>query len=149
MSHAVLALIPALLVLGVLLPIRRSPTNRLSVENDVLRIHLGIADKLYCCRSDVVVPVTDVKGVAVSPRRLVPASGLRLPGASFPGVLRAGSYGTGSARDFWNVRRADTLLVIQMRPGAAYRRLVLEVPDPSATAHAMRPALGAFTGTLV
>jgi hypothetical protein len=137
------------LVAAVLIPVRRPPRIRITVEGDAMRVHLGLLDKLYCCRADVVVPVNEVKGVTVSPRRLVPATGLRLPGTGIPGVIRAGSYGTGSTRDFWNVRPADSLLVIQMKPGAAYRRLVLEVTEPSATFHELRPALGAFTGALV
>jgi hypothetical protein len=135
-------------VLAVLLPVGRPPRNRLTIQDNALRIQLGVWDKLYCCRSDVVVAIADVEGVTVSPRRLVAASGIRLPGTAIPGLVRAGSYGRGSARDFWNVRRADVLLVIQMRPGAPYRRLVVEVTDPSAIARDLRPALGAYTGAL-
>jgi hypothetical protein len=59
----------------------------------------------------------------------------------------AGSYGTGDKRDFWLVRKADELLVIELRPGAAYRRIVLEVSDPHAEALRLRPELGAYAGT--
>ena len=149
MLSVILPLLLTVLVLALLVPIGRAPATQLTVENGHLRIHLGPWDKLYCCRGDIVVPVSLVEGVAVSPRRLVPASGLRLPGTGLPGVIRAGSYGTGSTRDFWNVRRADTLLVIEMRPGAAYRRLVLQVAHPDAVASELRPALGPFTGAFV
>ena len=135
---ALLPLIPVVAVLVVLALTWRRPSNQLIVEGDVLRLHLGFWDRVYCCRSDVLVPLAQVAGVAVSPRRLVPASGLRLPGTGMPGVIRAGSFGTGSSRDFWNVRRADTLLVVALRPGAGYRRLVLEVADPTAAADALR-----------
>jgi hypothetical protein len=136
------------LVAVILIPVRRPPRIRITIEGDALRVHLGLLDKLYCCRADVVVPVDEVEGVTVSSRRLVPATGLRLPGTGIPGIIRAGSYGTGSTRDFWNVRRADSLLVFQMKPGAAYRRLVLQVTEPSATADELCPALGAFTRAL-
>ncbi|MDX6216106.1 MAG: hypothetical protein QOG99_1690 [Frankiales bacterium] len=148
MPDAVVPLLATAVVLAVLLPVRRPPRNRLTIGDDALRLQLGVWDKLYCCRSDVVVAIADVEGVTVSPRRLVPVSGIRLPGTAIPGLMRAGSYGRGSARDFWNVRRADSLLVIQLRPGAAYRRLVLEVIDPTTTARDLRPALGAYTGAL-
>lgn len=92
------------------------------------------------------IPVASVAGVAVAPRRLVPQTGFRLPGTGIPGVLRAGSYGTGARRDFWLVRRADLVLVIELHPGGRYRRLVLEVPDPHAEALRLRPHLGSYTG---
>ena len=44
------------------------------------------------------------------------------------------------------VRKTEHVLVIELQPGAAYRRLVLEVPDPHAEAIRLRPALGVYTG---
>src|SRR5438270_8317223 len=82
--------------------------------------------------------------VCVSRRDLVPAEGLRLPGTSMGRVIRAGSFGTGDARDFWDVRGAETVLVIECKAGAAeYRRLVLQVPDAHEQALKLRPVLGA------
>ena len=147
MSSPLTLLLPLLLVVGFLVPIRRSPAVTVRVQDDVLHIDLGIWDKLYCFRRDLAVPVTDVEGVAVAPRHLLPTVGLRLPGTDLPGVIRAGSFGTGSNRDFWNVRTSQTLLVIELRPGAEYRRTVLELSDPTTAARELRPLVGAFTGT--
>ena len=147
MPTALLPLLPLLFIAGVLLPIRRSPAITVTVEDDVLHVRLGIWDKLYCFRRDLTIPVGDVEGVAVAPRHRVPAGGLRLPGTGIPGVIRAGSFGTGSSRDFWDVRKSEMLLVIELRPGAEYRRIVLELADPTTVSGELRPLLGAFTGT--
>ncbi len=149
MPPQLVLLLPLLLVAGLLLPMRRTPAIMVGVENDVLQVRLGTWDKLYCFRRDLAVPVSDVEGVAVAPRQLVPAVGLRLPGTVLPGVVRAGSFGTGASRDFWDVRKSQTLMVIELRSGAEYRRIVLELADPSAVARELRPMLGAFTGTFV
>jgi hypothetical protein len=147
MATQLAALAPLLVIAALLLPVRRSPTVTVRIEEDMLHVRLGLFDKLFCFRRDLTLPLADVEGVAVAPRHLIPSVGLRLPGTTLPGVIRAGSFGTGAGRDFWDVRRAQMLLVIALRPGAEYRRVILEVPDPSTAAQELRPKLGAFTGT--
>jgi hypothetical protein len=128
-----------------LLGINRKPRITLELDVDVLRLRHGPWDTLYTMTRRLEIPVAHIAGVAAAPRDQVPATGMRLPGTSLPGVIRAGAYGIRPNRDLWNVRRAKTVLVIQLLPGAAYRRLVLEVPDPTAEAARLRPALGAYT----
>ena len=99
-------------------------------------------DVLYCCRREVVVPLSALADVAVARREDVPAEGFRLPGTALPGVIRAGSYGNGDRRDFWDVRRGTQLLVIETKPGThEYRRIVLEVPDAHDEMLRIRPVL--------
>ena len=45
------------------------------------------------------------------------------------------------------MRKAQQVLVAELAPGAAYRRIVLEVPDPHAEALRLRPLVGSYTGT--
>jgi hypothetical protein len=131
------------LVLGARLP----SGVRLDVEGESLVVRITGKDALYSLRRTLRLPLGVVTGVAAAPRKAVPQTGMRLLGTGIPGVIRAGSYGTGSARDFWLVRRAKQVLVIELEPGAPYRRIVLEVPDASAEAIRLRPLLGAYTGT--
>ena len=142
MGEALAAVIPALLVAALLLNIRKPTNIGLDVAGDRLVVELRRWDAFYCCRRRIDLAVQDVEGVGVYDRQAIPAEGLRLPGTSVPGVIRAGTYGTGSARDFWDVRRGRQLLVIQMKPDADYRRLVLEVPEPHEQMLRLRPVLG-------
>lgn len=113
------------------------------VDDDQVHVRLHGWDAVLCLRRQITVPVAAVDGVCVSRRDHVPAAGIRLPGTSIPGTIRAGSFGIGDRRDFWEVRRAQQLLVIQMTPGAAeYRRIVLEVSGPRAELGRVRPRLG-------
>lgn len=114
----------------------------LSVDGPDLRIRITGKDALYAVSRGVTVPLAAVRSVSAVPHRDVARTGLRLPGSSLPGVLRAGSSGTGSRRDLWLVRRAPELLVIELQPGQRYRRVVLQVPDPAAEAARLRAALG-------
>lgn len=133
--------LPLFIVLAVL-NMRRPTRLDIRVDAGQLIIHFRGWDAFYCLRRRLEVPVTAVEGVGVYDRTVIPAEGLRLPGTALPGVIRAGSYGTGPSRDFWDVRTGQRLLVIQLKPGAKYRRLVLEVPDPRQTMLDLRPVLG-------
>ena len=125
----------------------RSAPPVVTVEVNELLIRFGLKDAVLGLRREFRIPLASIKGVAVAPVRSVPRTGLRLPGASIPGVLRAGSYGVVPNRDFWMLRRAETVLVIELEAGEPYRRIVLEVPEPQGLAHALRPKVGAYTGT--
>lgn len=142
MRSAWVGVVPLLVVAAALLNVRRPANLRLRFDADRLVVELRGWDVLYCCRRTLEIPVAQAAGVGVYDRTSVPAQGLRLPGLSIPGVIRAGSYGTGAARDFWDVRKGAQVLVIQLRPGASYRRIVLEVDDPHAELLRLRPALG-------
>jgi len=113
----------------------------LHVRDGALVVRPRGADTLWCLRSRVEVPLSSVAMVRAVPRSQAPRPGLRLPGAALPGVIVAGSYGTGDSRTFWDVRRADRLLLISCRLGSEYKSLVLEVPDPDATAARLNAVL--------
>jgi hypothetical protein len=135
----VIALVVLAVLLAALLGLaRRPPRIRVEIAGEWLVVEpLGL-DKVWCVRRIVRVPRSSVTYVRALRRRDVPLAGPRLPGSYLPGVITAGSYGLGVHRTFWDVRRADRLLVIDIRPGdATYYRLVLEVPDPDATAAAL------------
>ena len=149
MSGALFGPVIAMAVIVFALAATMTRPSRLSidVEDGALVIHMHGHDGVLTLRRELRIPLAQVNGVAVAPRRLVPATGLRMPGTGFPGVIRAGSYGVGDSRDFWLVRKAQQVLVFELAPGAPYRRIVLEVPDPHAEALRLRPLVGAYTGT--
>jgi len=152
MSVAVLAgLSPAFAVLALLYVMTtrmRKPTNiGLHADGDRFVVELHGWDAFYCCRRRVEVPINEVEGVGVYARERVPAQGLRWPGTSLPGVIRAGSFGFRSARDFWDVRKGQEVLVVALKPDAEYRRIVLEVPDPRDEMLKLRPVLGPLDWT--
>jgi hypothetical protein len=117
----------------------------LSLSGTTLVVQLTGLDRLLAFTSRLTFDVTDVRGVGVTQRRLIPATGFRLPGTSVPGLLRAGTFGTRPNRDFWLVRKAESVLVIELQPGQPFRRLILEMPDPQSEATRLRPTLGAYT----
>ena len=111
---------------------------------DSLVVRMRGIDMLLAWRRTLRIPADHVRGIVVQHRDRLPEMGLRFPGIAVPGVLCAGTFGFGDDRSFWNVRRADLLLRVECRPGAEFRRLVLQVADPTAVARRLRPVLGAY-----
>ncbi|MDQ1625323.1 MAG: hypothetical protein QOJ49_821 [Actinomycetota bacterium] len=144
----ILSALPAVAVVALLVPVVRKPKITLTPEGGDLHVAQGPFDVLYTLKRRLDLPLSQIQGIVVASREQIPCTGLRLPGTSVPGVIRAGSYGTGAARDFWNVRRGGRVLVIQLRPGASYRRVVLQVDDPEAEAARLIPTVGAYDGPL-
>src|SRR4051812_22781005 len=140
-------MIVSLVVVALLAGARTPSPIHLNVVGDDLVVRLSGKDALYAVNRGMTIPISAIRGVAVAPTERVPRTGMRLPGTGIPGVLRAGSYGSGSNRDFWLVRRPREVLVVELEPGQPYRRLVLEVPDPRAECLRLRPKVGAYDGT--
>jgi hypothetical protein len=106
----------------------------LKIRDGALTVRPRGVDVLWCMRRRIEIPVASVAMVRVVGRAQAPRPVLRWPGTGLAGVITAGSYGMGDSRVFWNVRRAERLLLISCRLGSEYKTLVLEVPDPDATA---------------
>lgn len=135
------------LIAAIFLGARKPSRVELTVDEATLRVRITGKDALYAMSRGMTIPVESIKGISVASSHAIPRTGLRFPGTGIPGVLRAGSYGTGSKRDFWLVRQATELLVIELQEGEPYRRIVLEVPDVRAEALRLRPILGTHTGS--
>jgi hypothetical protein len=99
-----------------------------------LRVRLHGIDVLLALRRQLDVPRSAVVAVRAAAKQDVPQSGVRVPGTSIPGLVRAGSFGTGARKELWDVRRGSSYLVIDLAPGQRFRRIVLEVDDPVAEA---------------
>jgi hypothetical protein len=133
---AVLVFFAALLLLMAL-----PPRVQVTVLEDALLVEPEGLDVLWTVRRRVTIPIDKVESVRVGSRNEAPRLGIRLPGAYFPGIITAGSYGTGAKRTFWDVRRAQLLLLIACKPGAEYKMVVLEVRDPHAVAQRAQTVL--------
>jgi hypothetical protein len=120
----------------------RRPRIALAVEDGHLVVRLGRRDAAFAFRRSISIPLTDISQVTTAPRNAVRRGGVRLPGTEIPGVIRAGSFGRKPSREFWDVRRGETVLVIDTISRDPYARLVLEVDDPAGTATWLRSASG-------
>jgi len=109
----------------------------ITLERDQLIVHLTIPEKLASLHRDVRVPSRAIQDVAVEPRPLAAVRGLRAPGLSIPGRTKIGVWRKFRHRGFVVARR-DMPAVRFRLVGAAYDDLMVSVPDPEATADAIR-----------
>lgn len=130
----------------VVLVTRGTPRIDLAIEDSNLVVRLGKRDATFAFKRRVSIPLTKISGVTTAARTSVPRHGLRLPGTEIPGFIRAGSYGQGAKREFWDVRKGETVLVIDTAGAAGYARLVLEVDDPARMAAWLRGELDRRAG---
>jgi len=72
-----LAVLPLCAVAVLLSHVARAPEVTLTVEDGLLRIRQGVWDGIYCLTRGLDLPFESVEGVAVEPKRTVPATGLR------------------------------------------------------------------------
>jgi hypothetical protein len=134
--------ITALFVAGVV-QCRKPAAIDVTVKDDRIVAAFSRWDGIWAMRRGLTVPLTQVVDVEAVDSEDVPRRGMRFPGTSWPGVIRAGSYGTGEQRELWNVRKAVRLLVIDLDPPVPYARVVLEVADPDRVAEDVARAAAA------
>ncbi len=88
-------------------------------------------DRVWALSAGIAVPITSVTGVRTVPRSRAAelASGFRLPGTFWPGLIQAGSYlSRERGWSLWCVHRAQEVLLVDL-VGERYSHLVLETPD--------------------
>jgi hypothetical protein len=105
-----------------------------SVSDGALHIALTVPERVFSLHgANVIVPLGEIRGVRVVRDILGQLRGLRMPGASIPGVVAIGTWrGTVDGRrfhDFALVRRSGAGLVIAT--SGEYDRLLLGAEEPA------------------
>jgi hypothetical protein len=98
--------------------------------------------KLWALKSELAVPLENVQRAEIDPETSRKPSGIRAPGAYFPGLIASGSYRGKKGWDFWDVRRPEKAIVIHLED-ERYERLIVEVDDPEGTVRMIQAALPA------
>jgi hypothetical protein len=152
-SLAILGILVGMAVLAIVvvtaplvLITRGTPRIDFAIKDGNLVLRLGRLDATFAFKRQILIPLTQVADVSAAATKSVPRQGVRLPGTEIPGFIRAGSYGRGPTREFWDVRKGKTVLVIQTTAAAPYARLVLEMDDPAGKAAWLRSELGHEAG---
>ena len=107
------------------------------------RIHFEIEswDKFWALKSHLDIPLSHVRSARVDPE---PARGwwhgIRFPGTQIPGVLTAGTFYQSDGAVFYDVHDPERTIVLEL-DHEHYKRLVVEVADPVATAALINSAI--------
>lgn len=113
----------------------------ISIEGDRAIFRVEGTDRLWALRSQLDIPVAHIVGVDVDPAQ---ASGwwhgLRLMGTNMPGLLAAGTFYTHGELVFWDVHDPAKTIIVSLSH-ERYRKLILEVAEPLASAAELRKAM--------
>jgi hypothetical protein len=110
------------------------------IEDDRIRLEVLGMHRLWAFKREVTFPRGAVRAV----RRLPPErldgwwKGWRVPGTMIPGVIVAGTYYKNGERQFWDVRRANRAIEIELE-GAPYDKVFVEVEDPERVVRMLEP----------
>lgn len=96
--------------------------------------------KFWAFKRRLEIRLRNIRGVRHAPAvRIGWWEGLRMPGTHVPGVIIAGTFYRGGERIFWDVRRPENAIVVEIAD-ERYDRLIVEVADPAAAVELLESA---------
>ncbi|RKT09818.1 hypothetical protein BX285_6924 [Streptomyces sp. 1114.5] len=107
-----------------------------------LTVRLTTWERVEALHGDIAVPLAAVRSVSVEDQPLTAAHGMRAPGTSVPGVVKAGTWrSSAEGRQFVLAKRGLRAVRIELAEGEAeFDVLLVAVPDPEAVAAQVRAA---------
>jgi hypothetical protein len=104
----------------------------ITLHGDHVHLEVKGLDKLWAFKGHLDIPVAHIRAVRADPT--IARNwwiGVKLPGTSIPGVIRAGTFYQADKCIFWDVHNPDNTIVIELHD-ERYDALVVEVADPQA-----------------
>ena len=113
----------------------------ISVAAAQLHVEVKGMDKLWAFKGHLEIPLAHIRGVhADTSIARGWWKGIKAPGTSIPGVLRAGTFYQEGKRVFWDVHDPEQTIVIDLHD-ERYDQLIVEVADPAAAVKQLTAAL--------
>jgi len=111
-----------------------------TVESDRAVFEVEGWDKLWALRSRLEIPLAHITGVEANVDQVNRWwHGLKVMGADLPGLFAAGTFYYRGELVFWDVRQPANTIIVSL-DHERYRKLIIEVEDPSATVALLRGA---------
>jgi hypothetical protein len=111
-----------------------------TIESDRAVFEVQGWDKLWSLRSRLEIPLAHITGVEANVDQVNRWwHGLKVMGAELPGLFAAGTFYYRGELVFWDVRDPANTIIVSL-DHERYRKLIIEVADPSATVALLRGA---------
>ena len=112
-----------------------------TVEGDRVLFHVDGLHRLWAFRSRLEVPIAHLTSVEINHEQVGNWwHGFKLVGTEVPGLLGAGTFVYHGQMVFWDVHDPKKTIIISLEH-EFYKKLIVEVADPSATAATLQAAL--------
>jgi len=103
-----------------------------TVESDRAVFEIEDWDKLWSLRSRLEIPLAHITGVEANVDQVNQWwHGLKVMGTDVPGLFAAGTFYYHGELVFWDVRHPANTIIVSLNH-ERYRKLIVEVADPSA-----------------
>lgn len=103
-----------------------------TIQNENLVLNVKGIGKFLALKSELVIPLINIKGVTADPGAFDMPKGLRAPGTAIPGIVYAGTFYHDGDKVFWDVRNRSKTIVIELE-NEEFNRLVVEVENVEET----------------
>jgi hypothetical protein len=113
----------------------------LEVREKRVEVVLSGLERLGALRGDVSVGLDEVLDVRPAPEPFTELRGWRLPGTGLPGVIALGTWRSRDGKDFAAVYRGRPAVVVEVRPGGEFRRLIVGDDHAEETVSRLRMAV--------
>ena len=112
-----------------------------TLEGDRAIFSVEGLDKLWCLRSRLEIPLTDIIDVEVNTDQVGRWwHGFKVIGAEFPGLFAGGTFYYHGELVFWDVRDPASTIIVSL-DHQRYRKLIVEVESPAEAVERLRRAI--------
>ena len=109
------------------------------VEGDRLMMEVLGSHKFWALRGRLEAPLSAIRAVTLDPEKARRPRGFKAPGSAVPGFFYAGTFYTRNGKEFWDVRRPEHAVIVELE-GESFARWIVEVADPQGTSATIRAA---------
>ena len=113
----------------------------ITIHGDRVRFKVEGLDKLWALRSTLDIPLIHIVGVGIDPEQVGRWwHGIKVMGTDVPGLFAAGTFLYHGELVFWDVRHPEQTIIVSLAH-ERYKKLIVEVDDPTTTAAMLRDAI--------
>lgn len=113
----------------------------IEIKDDMMILDVQGWDKLWALKSQMEIPLKNISGVYADPSTSLGWwKGIRAPGTHIPGVIVAGTFYQHGKRIFWDVKKPENTIIIDLND-ERYHQLIVEVDNPTQTVDTIMSAL--------
>lgn len=126
---------------------------KVTITTDSLVVTIAGIRKLGAMKSELTIPLSEVRGATVDPdlstgwpgvKSVRDWPGTKVIGTNAYGHYLGGTFSQAGDRVFWDVAHAEKAIVISLE-NDEYKRLIIEVDNPDQVVHQIESALRAHS----
>ena len=117
----------------------------ITIEGDRVLFRVEGLHKLWALRSELDIPLAHIVGVEINHDQIGQWwHGFKLFGTDVQGVFAAGTFVYHGELVFWDVRDPDSTIIVSL-DHERYKKLIIQVADPAASAAKLQAAIARRT----